>query len=101
MGGPSGAALGVGISSEELLVGLAFIFSFLAAREYHEALYAQDIQRGGFPGLPAKLRNCVFVFHSVVRRLSAKREGTCTLHYIRQARNRFAPRWRTIFCDFT
>ena len=32
--------------------------------------------------------------------LSAKREGTRTLYYITEARNRFAPRWRTIFLGF-
>jgi len=27
----------------------------------------------------------------------AKHEGACTLYYIKEARNRFAPSWRTIF----
>ena len=31
---------------------------------------------------------------------SAKREGACTLYYIKEARNGFAPSWRTIFLGF-
>ena len=44
-------------------LGLYSYFSFSVAREHHEGLYVQDIQRGGFPGLAARffviLRKCL------------------------------------------